>query len=489
MLTLAKLALNPIELPMRGGLEAIIRPEEMVERPVRLPVLAAQKRFILSDDYLSAMVGGIGAGKTVGLTSWIPKKMYDEREGWQNGCRGTLGGIFANTYKQLSQSTLPELWLTFDRLGFVYGRDYVYNEAPPASWRFKSAFKKDHGSVLTVRWWGQCVVRSLDNAESVRGMTLGWAAIDEARGAKRSAFDIVFGRLRCPRALRRQLKMVTSPNGFDWIYELLVEKPPPVSTSFVQVRTSDNPYFPRESLEALRGTYDALYAEQELEGKFVSLTRGAVYRCFDRMVNLDPNRVPGGFKPEPDADFYVSFDFNRTPFCAVIAQVRGRYLVVLEEVRLEDADTQRMCDEICHTVLPGLMGKARAVRVYGDPAGRQRTTKSNWSDYDVITREFTAAFGARFVPSWAYSHPGVIESVNAVNGMLKNSKGEPYLFVHPKCRHLIKDLERVVFKPGTRDINKTGEENKMLTHVSDALRYLVSELFPVASRSVSMVTI
>ena len=47
--------------------------------------------------------------------------------------------------------------------------------------------------------------------------------------------------------------------------------------------------------------------------------------------------------------------------------------------------------------------------------------------------------------------------------------------VNPQCRELIKDLEQVVFKPNEGVIDKARDPSR--THISDALGYLVWELF------------
>ena len=50
------------------------------------------------------------------------------------------------------------------------------------------------------------------------------------------------------------------------------------------------------------------------------------------------------------------------------------------------------------------------------------------------------------------------------------------MIIDPKCTCLIKDLEQVVNKEGTRDIDKIT--NKELTHLSDALGYYVDYKHP-----------
>ena len=69
------------------------------------------------------------------------------------------------------------------------------------------------------------------------------------------------------------------------------------------------------------------------------------------------------------------------------------------------------------------------------------------------------------------SNPGVKDRVAAVNSLLKSTSGEIRLFIDPKCKHLMKDLERVVWKPGTALLEK--DKDPELTHISDALGYLV----------------
>jgi hypothetical protein len=69
------------------------------------------------------------------------------------------------------------------------------------------------------------------------------------------------------------------------------------------------------------------------------------------------------------------------------------------------------------------------------------------------------------------SNPGVKSRVAAVNSLLKSTSGENRLFIDARCKHLLKDLERVVWKRGTALIEK--DKDPELTHISDALGYLV----------------
>jgi hypothetical protein len=73
------------------------------------------------------------------------------------------------------------------------------------------------------------------------------------------------------------------------------------------------------------------------------------------------------------------------------------------------------------------------------------------------------------------SNPAVLKRVKLVNARLMNAVGEKRLMVDAKCRELVKDLEEVLFKPNEGVIDKTRDARR--THISDALGYLVWELY------------
>lgn len=68
--------------------------------------------------------------------------------------------------------------------------------------------------------------------------------------------------------------------------------------------------------------------------------------------------------------------------------------------------------------------------------------------------------------------------MNAVNRRLMTASGEVRLYIDPKCKHLIESLEKVIYKPGSRDIDKTGN----VEHSADALGYPVHRRYPVKNR-------
>ena len=99
---------------------------------------------------------------------------------------------------------------------------------------------------------------------------------------------------------------------------------------------------------------------------------------------------------------------------------------------------------------------------YPDPAN-QRHTSALSTDHDILRK---GGFEVRV----KHKAPRIVDSVNAVN------KAMDYTVIDPSCKEFIKDLEQVVLREGTREIDKS---NKSLTHLTDAFRYSIDYEFPV----------
>jgi hypothetical protein len=89
-------------------------------------------------------------------------------------------------------------------------------------------------------------------------------------------------------------------------------------------------------------------------------------------------------------------------------------------------------------------------------------------------------FFARTIPHFSYSirsnsvNPAVRDRVNCVNSRLRNAAGDARLFIDPRCRELIRDLDEVAWRKS--DIDKS---NPARTHSSDALGYFIAQAFPL----------
>ena len=77
------------------------------------------------------------------------------------------------------------------------------------------------------------------------------------------------------------------------------------------------------------------------------------------------------------------------------------------------------------------------------------------------------------------ANPTQRDRVAAVNAKLKNHAGERNLFIDPRCRELIADLEQVGWDLDTHGntLSKLNKGAPKRSHTSDALAYLVEKEF------------
>jgi hypothetical protein len=153
---------------------------------------------------------------------------------------------------------------------------------------------------------------------------------------------------------------------------------------------------------------------------------------------------------------------------------RIKTLRIMDELWLSNSNTAEACGEFCNRILPYLDRNPNlTVKIYGDASGSARQTAAGpgaKSDWEIVRREMKR-MGIQASFHYKSSNPGVKNRVAAVNSLLKSTSGEIRILIDPKCKKLIKDLEQVAWKPGTALIEK--EKNPELTHISDALGYLV----------------
>ncbi len=212
---------------------------------------------------------------------------------------------------------------------------------------------------------------------------------------------------------------------------------------------------PGDNIENIDEEYIALLEsmpEKErqrfLLGQYVDVDDGSVYYSFSQDDIVKP------IKQRPGS-LFIAIDFNVDPGCSIIYQVINNQIHVIDEVFLRNSDTFRHCAELKNR------GYAGATVVPDSTGGNRKT--SGQSDFDILK-----ASGFRVAGTY---NPFVTDRVNNVNYLLTNSR----IVIDPKCKKLINDLEKVVWKDNKLD-QKT---DKLLTHISDCLGYACWYHFPI----------
>ena len=104
--------------------------------------------------------------------------------------------------------------------------------------------------------------------------------------------------------------------------------------------------------------------------------------------------------------------------------------------------------------------KGPGLPVYPDPAGMARTSNSTKSDHAILRESGFSVISKK-------ANPTQKDRLNALNKKLENANGDVELYINPKCKNTIRDLELTTIDQGR--IVKT----ETLSHFLDGLMYPV----------------
>lgn len=220
-----------------------------------------------------------------------------------------------------------------------------------------------------------------------------------------------------------------------------------------------------EKLAWARKHLDPKDFREQFEACFVT-AGGRIFYAFDRARNVRPVAYD---KRRP---IVVGCDFNVDPMCWSLGHRTAHTIEWFDEIFLRDTNTV----ESIKCLLSRYADHVGGFEFYPDASGQQRKTSAAESDYKLILGNTgLRAKGLNvFSPS---SNPRIADRFADCNAMWENADGDTRMWVSPSCVHLIDDLENRSYKQGTCDPDdKPGSD---MGHMSDALGYAVSYLFPI----------
>jgi PBSX family phage terminase large subunit len=257
------------------------------------------------------------------------------------------------------------------------------------------------------------------------------------------------------------------PTKRHWSYWLFIKKVEPIESKAIRADNYQSILMnPVDNLENINDEYlDILNSLDErqkarfLLGEFLDGDEGNVYYAFDREKNVKEidEKVKVG-------QIRIGMDFNVNPMTATISYYTNGIFYVFDEIYLNNSDTFKMANELKNR---GYIGT-----IYPDSTGANRKT-SGKSDHEILRESGFYIESTR--------NPFVTDRVNNFNRLL----GEGRVIISPKCKMLINDLEKVVWKGKDLDEGK----DKSLTHISDALGYTLWSLSPIGLKGASKVEI
>jgi len=428
------------------------------------------------------------------------------------------GFIGANTYNQLSKSTLDRIFEVWgDMFGWKRDKHYVVNIMPDPSWikygqKLESYDKTicfDNGAVI--------FTASLDNYKSIDGTQFTWAILDETKDTKEEAVkEVITGRLR-QRTLWvkdgevygheieggeswNPLYVLTSPAKVRWINEWfeLDDKYDEISKRIF----SKEDYYSLDTANKKVVIYSTYHNEQNLPANFIEQRvndlKGSPH-LIDMLIYGSPIAKSGGeffsqfsrmdhVKDVPFVEgqpIHISLDFNVSPYitmtCWQIIRDGEKFKAnCFDEFCLPSPknNTEALCKEFEQKYL---YTRKVPLFYYGDASGSNQSTVSKEHNFDIlerVLRKYLNDNSKRVMKK----NPSVVGSRDFVNKIFAN--GLPIeITIDSKCKHLIADLEFMKEAPdGGKLIEKakdavTGATYEKWGHTSDSLRYFVLSAF------------
>jgi hypothetical protein len=358
-----------------------------------------------------------------------------------------------------------------------------YRQAKRIAWERLKSLVHHHPGVetceteLSIRLSNGSAIslRGADQYDSLRGNGLDFVVLDEFASMKPEVWPEIIRPALADR--KGRALFIGTPQGHNHFYDRFqFAQSDPDWTAFHFTTIQGGNVTAEELAGAARELDERLY-RQEFEASFESTALGLAYYQFSRQAHIRPCEY------RPGARLIWSLDFNVNPMCSVIAQRDGEVVEVLDELVLPDASTPYACERFWNRIA-ALRNKRMPLHIdiYGDASGHQRRTCGTTTDWNLIRQFFARYVGEASIHiKAATTNPGVRDRINIVNSRLCNFEGDHRLIIHPKCKELILDLERVCW---SRDDSgqATGELDKSdraRTHMSDALGYFLCTAFPM----------
>lgn len=391
-----------------------------------MKLLPKQKEFCfdLTTPQL-AYLGGYGSGKT--YAACIKAIL--------------LGGYNAGTAGMLVSPTFPMLRDTTRRTFLEILETYEIG------FNFKATENKIILNEVNSEVW----FRSADDPTRLKGSNLSWIGLDEPALMHEETYNVALSRLRDPKAGRIQLFFTGTHEGFSWLYDK-IDNNQSDKIKVIRGATNENKFLPPMYVESLYSNYDEEQIKQYVSGYATLINKGRIYYSFDREHSLADRDY------NPNLPLVLTVDFNVNPLCWALIQNYNDTDYVIDEIVLKNSNTENASREV-RKRYPNAN-----IHIYGDYSGTFRHTSSPTTDYEIM-KSIIYPTSVNIKPN-----PSIINRYNSVNARLKNAKGERRLFVHSKCKTVIRDFEQVSYKEGKREVDAS---NLDLTHISDAIGYYI----------------
>lgn len=280
--------------------------------------------------------------------------------------------------------------------------------------------------------------RSADDPDSIRGIGIDRALLDEASYMKEDFFDITLQRVADREGT---IYITTTPRGNNWLRKKVWARRNDPDVFCINWRSVDNPKFPLAEWERLKKISDPIWFAQEYEGKFVGFG-GAI---FQHTYNPEVH-VTDFFDYDPDLPLFCGMDFGiNNPNVTIFAQVQKLkepdgserpFLGIIDELWLRNQDM--------FMIMPKVIGKFNRKPKYiaCDPAGKTRDQTIGKSCIAIIKKEF--GITPRYRDKWN-TWPERLVGINEIHKLLRTNS----VYFHSRTRIIQEAMESLSYPSNT----------------------------------------
>ncbi len=237
------------------------------------------------------------------------------------------------------------------------------------------------------------------------------------------------------------------------------------SRKLIQASTHDNPHLPDGFILNLEATYPKELVDAYVNGQFVNLNSGSVYKHYNPNVHttniklITLQRTNEAVRSLTVLRLGQDFNYDGSVTLTIL-KIDDTLHVIKEFI---SKDTQGIIDNI-EKYLPKELKKI----IYPDASGYQKSTNSKVTDITMLKRAGHTVRASR-------KNPYIQDRVNSVNSLFNNNR----LFINQKeCPELHSALLQQIYNPSTGDPEKSNKPAS-IDDFTDALGYPVHKMFPV----------
>ena len=346
------------------------------------------------------------------------------------------------------------IWLLFpefkpnERRWIIYP---TYRQAKMVAWStLKQFFKNQHVKInetelsITLENNSTIELKGADaSADKIRGVSLDRVVLDEYAFMKESVWSEVIQPMTVQN--KAEALFVGTPNGLqNHFYDMFVKgQSKDEDLKSWQFTTIEGGWIDEEEWSTTRKNLDARTFRQEYEASFESVQNKAAYN-FNRDIHVKTMHI--STRQFWGVDFGVSSFMTAIKMCELIDGT----VYVLDEIGIRNSNTFELAKL--------MQMKGPNLPVYPDPAGSARTSNSTKSDHAILREAGFSVIAKK-------ANPTQKDRLNAINKKLENANGEHQLFINPKCKNTIRDLELTTVDEGRMIKTET------LSHFLDGLMY------------------